>query len=118
MSYTYMPTGVLITVFFLGLIYILCYSGYTLIKFIRNYEEIKKYSWLSKIIMFGSLIYGYSLLIVFMVHATMSGLYHDANATGPSDAEFNFRLLNLVFALCVLAISNSMIKEGNMGNIQ
>jgi len=46
-----------------------------------------------------------------MIHAAMSGLYHDANATGPSDAETNFRVLNLVIFLNVTIILNLKINQ-------
>jgi hypothetical protein len=103
----------MVVVYFFGFVFTLGYFCYTLLKFTKVFKDLKKYSLTSKIGLLGSFLYGTSLLVAFIVHATLSGLYHDANATGPSDGEINFNLINLVLVLCVLGISNIMLNEKN-----
>ena len=113
MSFTFIPSTIMVIVVFIGFIFAICYYCYTIHSLVKNYNELKHYSLVSKIVTFGSLIYGTTLIVVFMIHAAMSGLYHDANATGPSDAETYFRVLTLVMFLSVTIILNLKTNQKN-----
>ncbi len=114
MSYTYIPTTVMIIVYVIGFTLTLGYMGFTILKFKRDYKYIKEYTLSSKLQLFVSLVYSIVLLCTFVVHVSLSGLYHDSHATGPSDAEHNFNIINIVLTLLILSISNNVMDNKNL----
>ena len=67
-----------------------------------------------KVMITISFIYATIVMMGFVIHNVMSGFYHDANGSGPSDAQMNFHFLELVMVYILLIIcANIMSKKIN-----
>jgi|LGOV01.1.fsa_nt_gb hypothetical protein len=111
MAYTYIPEFAIIIVFFLGSLLTFAYMVYTIHSIYKNFDGVKKLNVSDKIFLFTLLIYSILLLGVLVVHMSMSGLYHDSHATGPSDIEHNFNFVNMVLILITLGLSNIVLNK-------
>lgn len=109
MAYTYIPEFAMVIVFFLGFLLTIACMVYTIYFIYKNYDNVKTLTVLDKVFIFSLLIYSVILLGVLVVHMSMSGLYHDSHATGPSDIEHNFNLINMVMILVTLGLSNIIL---------
>mgnify|MGYP000162150322 CR=1 FL=1 len=109
MAYTFIPEFARVIIFFLGFLLTIAYMVYTIYFIYKEFNNVNTLEVLDKLFISAFLIYSVILLGVLVVHMSMSGLYHDSHATGPSDIEHNFNLINMVMILVTLGISNIIL---------
>lgn len=109
MAYTYIPEFAMVIIFFLGFLLTIAYMVYTIYFIYKNYDNVKTLSVLDKVFIYALLIYSVIFLGLLVAHMSVSGLYHDSHATGPSDIEHNFNLINMVMILVTLGLSNIIL---------
>ena len=111
MEFTYLPDYAIIMVFFIGFILYFGYFGYVVYSLFFGEGKFKKLSRLHKFMTISFLVLSVLYIMTYVTHQVQSGLYHDANGTGPSDAENNFQFIELLFAYVMLLISHVTINN-------
>jgi hypothetical protein len=109
MEYTFLPNYAIIMIFFLGFFIYFGYFAYVLYLLLFSSNKFKNLNNLQKIVSVTFFLLSILYILTYVTHLVQSGLYHDENGTGPSDAENNFQFIELVFAYIMLAISNISI---------
>ena len=106
MAYTYIPDEIFIVVYLSALLSAVGLYAYVSTLIFRNVRQMKQTP-----IAFIAYVFATIVLVSFLVHGALSGLYHDANGTGPSDTEQNFHLIQLILTGVLAAISYFDLKR-------
>lgn len=105
-GYTFLPDYSIIIIYFGGLLvcfgYFL-YTAYALFNYVKNIHLAT----IDKVKVYTPFTFAIILLVVLVLHSIDSWEYHDLFGTSPSDAEVNYRLINILFAFLMLLISNN-----------
>ena len=110
MEYTFLPDYAIIMIFFLGFFIYFGYLAYVLYLLLFSSNKFQNLSILQKVVSLTFLVLSILYILTYVTHLVQSGLYHDENGTGSSDAESNFQFIELVFAYLMLLVSNISIK--------
>ncbi|MCF7926425.1 MAG: hypothetical protein K9L74_02445 [Candidatus Izimaplasma sp.] len=110
MEFTFLLDYAIIMVFFLGFFIYFGYFGYVIYLLLFSKNKFQNLNTLQKTVSITFLVFSLLYILTYVTHQVQSGLYHDENGTGPSDAENNFLFIELVFAYLMLLISNISIR--------
>lgn len=111
MEFTFLPDYAIIMVFILGFFIYFVYFGYVVYLLLYSKNKFQNLNTLQKTVSITFLVISLLYMLTYVNHRVQSGLYHDENGTGPSDAENNFQFIELVFAYLMLIVSNISMKS-------
>lgn len=106
---TYIPDFIFIITYVLSSMFLLSYYVYVVFLLFSSKSKIKGMHLFDKVMILSSFIYASIVFIGYIVHNVMSGIYHDVNGSGPSDAQLNFHFLELFLVYILLIICANII---------